>query len=274
MDDIRRSPSIREEMKDADLLLGLAERSEAALREVVTRYGPLVFGTAIRLLKNEVLGEEVAQDSFMVLWQRPDAVQGSKGNLASFLRGIARYKAIDVIRREEARNYRESGTASEAVLQDFAIDLIDCLDNRQKTDQALSRLSNAQKEIVILTYWGGAGCREVARHLGIPLSTAKTRLPRGRRIHQGHRASRGSRRYLWYRGPPRCSGRCHPRPGGRGRCLHGSDGNPQVQGSGSQGRNAVRQVGSGAPPRGAACQPSRLQGRCGTAGLDDTRSHR
>lgn len=162
--------------RDADLLDGLASRSEVALREVVTTYGSLVFGTAIRLLKSEALAEEVAQDTFMALWLRPASVKASKGSLESYLRGIARYKAIDSIRREEARSYRETGAAANGVLEDFAIDLVDRLENRRMTREALSRLSYAHREIVVLTYLRGTGCREAADDLGIPLSTAKTRL--------------------------------------------------------------------------------------------------
>jgi RNA polymerase sigma-70 factor, ECF subfamily len=167
---------------DARLAQQLMARDEEALRAAIATYGRVVFGVARRILAEASLAEEVAQDTFLALWRRPGAFDPSRGSLQSFLAGVARNKAVDLVRREEslrrakeallAEAEAEAGDASEAAATGG-------VEEREAVKAALEQLSPLQREAIVLAYWGGRTYREVAADLGIPEGTAKTRLRDG-----------------------------------------------------------------------------------------------
>ena len=162
---------------DAELLRRIARRDEGALREVVDRYGPVVFGAARWLVRDEGIAEEVAQDAFVTLWKKPTAVDPAKGNLRSFLTGVTKHKAIDRIRSAEAHDRHLGGAA--ATSPPITPDIGDVVAERSALVHALERLSPVQREALVLAYLGGRTYKEVAQELAIPEGTAKTRLRDG-----------------------------------------------------------------------------------------------
>ena len=161
---------------DAELLARMARRDEAALRLTIERYGAVVFGAARWLVRDEGIAEEVAQDTFIALWKRPGAVDPAKGNLRSFLTGIAKYKAIDRIRSASSAARTLDAAAT---VHPVASDISDAVVERRALIEALDRLSEVQREALVLAYLGGRTYKEVAVELAIPEGTAKTRLRDG-----------------------------------------------------------------------------------------------
>ena len=169
----------RDEVGLADRLLA---RDEGALREVIDAHGGLVFGVARRVLVDPDLAEEAAQDTFLALWRRPGAFDPARGSLRTWLAGIARNKAVDMVRREESRRrtkeslIQEADRTSREPLRDEPTAAIE---ERHEVRQALAQLSPVQREAIVLAYFGGRTYREVAVELSIPEGTAKTRLRDG-----------------------------------------------------------------------------------------------
>jgi RNA polymerase sigma-70 factor (ECF subfamily) len=165
---------------DEEILQSLLARDERSFRSVVEGYGPVVFGIARRVLADPNLAEEVAQDTFVALWRRPGAFDPERGTLQSFLAVVARNKAVDLVRKEEAGKrateslLREADTASETTFSNEQH-----LEDRQEIRKALAQLSMVQREAIVLAYFGGRTYREVAQELDIPEGTAKTRLRDG-----------------------------------------------------------------------------------------------
>ena len=157
----------------------LQSGDEAALREAIGLYGGVVLGMARRILFEPAMAEEVAQDTFLALWRRPGAFDPSRGSLQSFLLGVARNKAIDLVRKEEARGRVGDLLMAEAETAQTVENPTDRLAERREVQDALSQLSKVQREAIVLAYFGGRTYREVAAELGIPEGTAKTRLRDG-----------------------------------------------------------------------------------------------
>lgn len=88
-------------INDRNLIEALEERNPAAVEFVIDRYGSLLKAV---LLKN--LGEyrdrweECFNDVLMVLWNHPRRFEEKRGQLKNWLCAIAKYKAIDLVRRE------------------------------------------------------------------------------------------------------------------------------------------------------------------------------
>jgi len=162
---------------DEQLLRRLLERDESALREVISTYGSAVFGMAKRVLADASWAEEVAQDTFVALWRRPGAFDPARGSLRTFLLGVARNKAVDVVRRETRMRRKADDVMREHELEEPTT--LDASDDRAEVRQAMRSLTKPQQEAILLAYFGGFTYREVAEHLDIPEGTAKSRLRDG-----------------------------------------------------------------------------------------------
>jgi RNA polymerase sigma-70 factor, ECF subfamily len=176
--DVRGMGSLR----DSEVAERLLARDEDTLRSVIREYGGAVYATAKRVISDPTLAEEVAQDSFVVLWRRPGAFDPERGTLIAFLLGITRNKAVDLVRKEESARRTTASLLAEAEAtsrQAPANEEMVEAERRQDVKDALSRLSEVQREAIVLAYFGGRTYREVAEELAIPEGTAKTRLRDG-----------------------------------------------------------------------------------------------
>jgi RNA polymerase sigma-70 factor, ECF subfamily len=167
------------EQADSDFVEHLLARDEKALEEVVEAHSAAVFGMARRILGDSALAEEVAQDTFMALWRRPGAFDPGRGTLRGFLLGVARNKAIDLVRKEERLSRAKDALIHEAARQSTPVAHDESIARRDELTTALANLSEPQNEALVLAYFGGRTYREVAEELGIPEGTAKTRLRDG-----------------------------------------------------------------------------------------------
>jgi RNA polymerase sigma-70 factor, ECF subfamily len=159
---------------DQELVGRIARRDQLALREVMSEYGGRVLGVARRTLRDAARAEEVAQDTFLALWTRPEAYDPARGSLRSLLLGIAHHKSVDAIRKQSVRD-RVTGQLEEPGL---SIDVHAPGDKDHEIDlrRAICTLTPKLKEALFMAYFAGLTYREVASELGIPEGTAKTRI--------------------------------------------------------------------------------------------------
>jgi RNA polymerase sigma-70 factor, ECF subfamily len=167
---------------DDTLVERIRARDEKALRVLIERFGPSVYAAARRVVAEPFVVEEIAQDTFLMLWRRPEVFDPGRGSLQAFLAAVARNKAVDLVRKEAPRRRAaqalrdEAESASRVTLGD---ERIEGVEERQGIRDALARLSPVQREVIVLAYFGGRTYREVAEELDIPEGTAKTRLRDG-----------------------------------------------------------------------------------------------
>src|SRR5918998_81948 len=61
-----------------------------------------VYGAALRILGNSAQAQDVTQDVFLKLWRDPDRFDARRGELGSYLRLMARSRALDLYREGQA----------------------------------------------------------------------------------------------------------------------------------------------------------------------------
>lgn len=167
-----------DEPNDAELVRRMRLGDEAALEALYGRYGGLVYTLALRIVGDPELAREVLQDTFLRAWDGREGYDADRGRVPWWLMGIARNRAIDVLRsrshqarlREDARltaDTRSSEATEPAVTETVAL--------RRAVTDALRGLSAVQRQAVELAYYGGFTQAEIARELGEPLGTIKSR---------------------------------------------------------------------------------------------------
>jgi RNA polymerase sigma-70 factor (ECF subfamily) len=165
-------------LADAELLRQIRARDETALAALYDRYAGLVFTLALRVVGERELAQEVMQDTFLRCWNGIETYQAARGNVASWLLGIARNRAIDLLRsRQHQARLRESTPLPDPERTDLPseADPSELVATRQTVVAALSTLPTAQRRVIELAYFGGLSQSEIARLLGEPLGTVKSR---------------------------------------------------------------------------------------------------
>lgn len=160
---------------DSVLLAGLARHDETALVSLIESSGRYIYGKALQILHEPALAEEVAQDTLLALWWRPERFDPSKGSIRSFLMGIARFKAIDLVRREEViRSKAARLLDAKAFFEPSSVD--DEFEGASAVRAAIRLLPAMKREVIYLAFYQGLTYREVAKQLGLPEGTVKTRI--------------------------------------------------------------------------------------------------
>jgi RNA polymerase sigma-70 factor (ECF subfamily) len=143
-----------------------------------------VFATALRILGNRSHAQDVVQDVFLRLWRRPGAFDASRGELGSYLRLMARSRALDLWREGQAAGRASDRlklvvAAGDGGADDRPAAALERDDARAVVRDALKRLPESQREALVLAYWGGLTADEIAHRSAVPLGTAKSRIRLG-----------------------------------------------------------------------------------------------
>ncbi|MDQ8045490.1 MAG: sigma-70 family RNA polymerase sigma factor [Solirubrobacteraceae bacterium] len=143
-----------------------------------------VFHAALRITKDAPQADDVVHDVFVRLWRRPDRFDASRGELASYLRLMARSRALDLWReRQAAGRAHDRLTAvverAEPMQADEPAGAAIADERAVTVRSALRELPEAQREAVVLAYWGGLTAEEISRRVDVPLGTVKSRIRLG-----------------------------------------------------------------------------------------------
>ena len=85
------------------LMERLAAGEGRALEQLYDRYHVLVYSVALRIVRDEMLAEDIVQEVFLRLWRRPESYDPSRGRFLSWLMSVTRNRAIDEVRRLSRR---------------------------------------------------------------------------------------------------------------------------------------------------------------------------
>lgn len=149
-----------------------ALNEEAGVRAAYRAYGAELFGFACRSLGDRGLAEEAVQETFLRAWRAADRFDPSIAPLRTWLYSIMRNVAIDMTR---ARAIRPSVAEGEPALEPVA-DPFDRALVSWQVEEALRRLGDEHRRVLIETYYRARPYAEVAAELGVPEGTVKSRV--------------------------------------------------------------------------------------------------
>ncbi|MEO5989739.1 MAG: RNA polymerase sigma factor [Candidatus Eisenbacteria bacterium] len=176
-------PSCEDPKRQADerTLIASAQAGDAsAFRVLVERHQHRSYALALRITRSAADAEEVAQDTFVKVW---DALPGFRGesSFATWLHRIVTRRAIDraeTLKRRRAREARQDAMGEPQAQVQYG----DVLEAEQLQRLMEERLSKAQYLAVTLFYYEGRSVEQVGAMLGMNENTVKTHLSRARAV--------------------------------------------------------------------------------------------
>jgi RNA polymerase sigma-70 factor (ECF subfamily) len=164
---------------DAALVARIRDGDQAALAEVYRRHAGSVYALAVRILRDQFQAEEIVQEVFLRLWERPERFDEVRGSCRAYLLMEAQARTVDRIRAEERRRDREQRAQRDAVESyELDVELRDLVIGEQ-VREALAELSADEREAIELAYFGGRTYKQVALVLHQPEGTIKSRIRAG-----------------------------------------------------------------------------------------------
>jgi RNA polymerase sigma-70 factor (ECF subfamily) len=160
---------------DETLLESIAAGDKLAMQVFFQRHNVRVYHFLLRLIGNASAAEDIVSEVFLNVWRHAGSFEG-KCQATTWLLAIARHKAMSVLRRRSETQLDDDSAATIADPSDDAETVLDRKDRGKIIRKCLMQLSPSHREIIDLVYYHEKSVEEVARIVGVPKSTVKTRM--------------------------------------------------------------------------------------------------
>lgn len=156
----------------------------AAFTALVRRYERPLFAYLYNFLGDAQSAEDVFQQTFMTVHQKVDQYESGRP-VRPWLYSVAVRQAIDYLRRDRRHQLPSLDRFDDAAQEDLAsevrggedpADLVEMVDTGRILREALAKLPETTRQIVMLVFYQGLKYREVSEILGIPMGTVKSHL--------------------------------------------------------------------------------------------------
>jgi RNA polymerase sigma-70 factor, ECF subfamily len=147
--------------------------SDAVIRELYSHHAKALHGYVGKFCPDRASADDIVQETFIRAWRHLPQLSADDRPVRPWLFRVARNLLIDANRAARARPMTVQEQAAGEVGTDSGLEEI--LD-RQLVSAALQHLSPAHRAVLVETFYRGGTVATVARELGIPHGTARSRL--------------------------------------------------------------------------------------------------
>ncbi|MEU0793444.1 ECF RNA polymerase sigma factor SigK [Amycolatopsis sp. NPDC005961] len=164
-----------------ELLGRVALGDEQAFSLLYDRLAGPIFGTVLQVLRSRPHAEEVTQEVLLEIWRKAAQFDPARAKVTTWALTIAHRRAVDRVRSEQSARDREDRVDLLDVRQpyDDVVETALSTEDHSEVRAAMSALTELQRESLLLAYYHGLTCREVAEKLGVAIGTVKTRMRDG-----------------------------------------------------------------------------------------------
>jgi RNA polymerase sigma-70 factor, ECF subfamily len=173
---MNRIDTLPPEIELAQLLQRCAAQDSAAFRALYDKTSPILFARLLRMLRRRSVAEEALQDVYVRIWQRAAQYEAHRGRALAWMVTIARYCAIDLMRREritlvsddQLAEFPDEGTGESVSFE-----------KPNNFDDCVGRLNEKTRQCLTLAFVEGRSHDEIARLTTNPLGSVKSWIRRG-----------------------------------------------------------------------------------------------
>jgi RNA polymerase sigma-70 factor (ECF subfamily) len=152
---------------------GLSRDADDAMGQLYARHAKPLLSYVRRFSPDQSSADDIVQETFIRAWRHLPQLSEDERPVRPWLFRVARNLLIDADRAARSRPVTAQVQPDESVRDDAGLDQV--LD-RQLVAGALEHLSPAHQAVLIETFYRGGSTATVARHLGIPPGTVRSRL--------------------------------------------------------------------------------------------------
>jgi RNA polymerase sigma-70 factor (ECF subfamily) len=164
-----------QQTSDEALVKAIADGDRRAMRTLYQRHNVRVYRFVLRLTNDASVAEDLVSEVFIDVWRQADSFK-AQSQVSTWLLSIARHKALSALRRRQDEQLDERVASAIEDPADDPETIVGNEDRSAAVQSCLSQLSVPHREVIDLVYYQEKSVDEVARIVGIPASTVKTRM--------------------------------------------------------------------------------------------------
>jgi RNA polymerase sigma-70 factor (ECF subfamily) len=146
--------------------------SEALIRTLYNAHGRAVLAYISQMTGDRYEAQDVLQETMLRAWRHQQELVAGQGSVRGWLLTVAKHVALDRARARLRRPQEVAEVPSHAAVEpDRASQVVDSI----VVYEAMQKLSEEQREVLILLRFQGRSVREAAEVLGVPEGTVKSR---------------------------------------------------------------------------------------------------
>ena len=161
---------------DTQLIQQITKQDHQALAQLYERHVMQMLAVAVKILKSQKDAEDLIHDVFLEIWNKAGDFDTSRSSVRTWILMRVRSRAIDRLRiRTHTQKVFSTDSYDEAELVQTGPSQ-DQLAEWHHARSAVERLPEPQYNVIVLSYFEGLTCTEIAERCQIPVGTVKSRL--------------------------------------------------------------------------------------------------
>lgn len=151
-------------------------RDREAFATLFDHFAPRVKGFMMRKGATPEQAEDLVQETMVTLWSKAQLYVPERGGVAAWVFTIARNLRIDRLRREGSAHFTDIDDYDAPSDEPQAEETVVRNEQEGLVAEALGRIPPEQRELLVMSFVDDVPQSEIARRLGIPLGTVKSRM--------------------------------------------------------------------------------------------------
>jgi RNA polymerase sigma-70 factor (ECF subfamily) len=165
-----------EKYTDRDLFRLIALGDEPAFAELFRRYDRRIYPFVLKMIKNPLLAEEIAQEIFIKIWRHRETLHTIDQPESYILTIAARHTLDQIKKRLNENRMLQRFSAGLSSAHNDPEELLLLKDTEELIQRAVDQLPPQQKSVYLLSRRQGMSYEEIGRELNISPNTVRNHL--------------------------------------------------------------------------------------------------
>lgn len=168
-------------MDNKRLVQGIKRKDSKVLEDFFDNYSNLIFKIANGILNDRELSKETVNDVILKVWNNIDSFDKSADKFPVWVMAIAKYTAIDMLRKEKRHYGNENIDNIELIKNDNIEEYCINKDKVRQVKSAIKTMNSIDREIFLRKFFKNESSKEVSEKLGITEKLVNLKIFRGRK---------------------------------------------------------------------------------------------